>query len=294
MYEIVQFPSGAIKFDPEWSVAPGWYILRCDQHGLHFGANGTSAIKAASKHLHGAGHGQSREFWRAIKELGVLVENCDAQKAKRNNVAIYRVIWGKWRKMSEETTNAKGANCNDVANHPEEGTPQVLFDEDDGRFWAVMVFPSQRSGSNFESSVFGKLPMGFYDDAPLCYKRQPDGNLVWENNRLQWADGYQDGGHLASNRLFPVVYFSRADPSEARVGWASASKLQPLNFIRHKGVKGAVQAKRYHANHHPMAQGDSVCAVDTVNGTFCSSGRDMCSDVPAGCCSTLIRRFCKQ
>jgi hypothetical protein len=147
---------------------------------------------------------------------------------------------------------------------------------------------------NIEPSVFGKLPMGFYDDVPLCYKRRPDDNLVWENDHLQWADGYQDGGHLAPNRLFPVVYFSRADPSEARVGWASASKLQPLNFVRHKGVSGAVQAKRYHANHHPMAQGDSVCAVDTVNGTFCPSGLDMCSDVPADCCLTLTGRVCKQ
>ncbi|KAK4148655.1 hypothetical protein C8A00DRAFT_19551, partial [Chaetomidium leptoderma] len=77
-HTIVEHPRGSGK----------WYILLCDLHGVHFGTN---PLQGASKHLNGKEHGHQRKgFDVAVQMLGILVLNCDAEKAKRNNLMFGR------------------------------------------------------------------------------------------------------------------------------------------------------------------------------------------------------------
>ena len=77
-HTIVEYPKGSNE----------WYILCCDEHSVHFGAN---PLQGASKHLNGKKHGyQRKDFDLAVQMLGVLVLNCDAEKAKLNNLMFGR------------------------------------------------------------------------------------------------------------------------------------------------------------------------------------------------------------
>lgn len=59
-----------------------WYILLCHEH-MHFGVN---ALQGAAKHLCGPQHRiQPRTYELAIFHLGIMVLNCDVEKAEKNN-----------------------------------------------------------------------------------------------------------------------------------------------------------------------------------------------------------------
>lgn len=70
---IQQWPAGSNKY----------YILRCDEHGVHFNKN---PLAGAAKHLASLQHGhQSKERSLAIKLLGIRITDCDHEKMERNN-----------------------------------------------------------------------------------------------------------------------------------------------------------------------------------------------------------------
>jgi hypothetical protein len=73
---IVQYPCGN----------GGFYILRCDGHGVHFGEH---PLRGAAKHLASAQHGHmSKAHATAIATLGHLVVDCTQELAEKNNAAV--------------------------------------------------------------------------------------------------------------------------------------------------------------------------------------------------------------
>lgn len=71
-----------------------WYILLCHEH-MHFGVN---ALQGAAKHLCGPQHGiQPRSYELAIFHLGIMVLNCDVEKAEKNNNSFREALGSGYR-----------------------------------------------------------------------------------------------------------------------------------------------------------------------------------------------------
>lgn len=76
IYSIVEFPSGSSR----------WYILPCYKHCTSF-----PTAMGAVRHLNSKGHGHAQlSTHEAVRELGILVVDCDAEKSDRNNDAFDR------------------------------------------------------------------------------------------------------------------------------------------------------------------------------------------------------------
>ncbi|KAK3503825.1 hypothetical protein B0T13DRAFT_522721 [Neurospora crassa] len=72
-----------VEYPPE---SGEFYILKCDDHGVHFGAN---PLAGAAKHLASKMHDhQSKNYSVAIDTLGLRVIGCNAELARRNNTAV--------------------------------------------------------------------------------------------------------------------------------------------------------------------------------------------------------------
>ncbi|KAL2022484.1 hypothetical protein VTK56DRAFT_5313 [Thermocarpiscus australiensis] len=77
---IVRYPSKGGSF----------YILRCDEHGVHFGEH---PLRGAAKHLASAQHGHmSKAHVTAIETLGHLVVDCTQELADKNNAAVMKAL----------------------------------------------------------------------------------------------------------------------------------------------------------------------------------------------------------
>lgn len=69
-----------------------WYILKCDEHGIHFPYRSASA---AGSHLRSHWHrGSASNFAAVIKAFGVRVENCNGERADRNNEEFLSALAG--------------------------------------------------------------------------------------------------------------------------------------------------------------------------------------------------------
>lgn len=84
--------------------------------------------------------------------------------------------------------------------------------------YGVMVLPWEKA--------CGKIPL--VKDTILVKEKIPCCYMVDEEakNIKGWAPGYENGGDLEQERLFPVVYFAR----EKSFGWMPATKISPFNF----------------------------------------------------------------
>ncbi|KAJ4417287.1 hypothetical protein N0V85_001911 [Neurospora sp. IMI 360204] len=72
-----------VEYPPE---SGEFYILKCDDHGVHFGAN---PLAGAAKHLASRMHDhQSKNYSVAIDSLGFRVIGCNAELARKNNTAV--------------------------------------------------------------------------------------------------------------------------------------------------------------------------------------------------------------
>ncbi|KAL7622668.1 hypothetical protein AAE478_008182 [Parahypoxylon ruwenzoriense] len=70
---IVEWPTGSRM----------WYILKCEEHGLHFKKN---PIQGAARHLNSVSHGFPNRNWGgAVKALGYRVVDCSENLAHMNN-----------------------------------------------------------------------------------------------------------------------------------------------------------------------------------------------------------------
>lgn len=77
---IVQYPSGTGSF----------YILKCDEHGVHFGEH---PLRGAAKHLASSQHGyMTKAHSTAIATLGYLVHDCTQELAEKNNAEVTKLI----------------------------------------------------------------------------------------------------------------------------------------------------------------------------------------------------------
>ncbi|KAL2759944.1 hypothetical protein ACRALDRAFT_2024036 [Sodiomyces alcalophilus JCM 7366] len=77
-----------------------WYILKCEEHGVHFRM---SALAAAAKHLDSAAHGYlGRQQDQALRLLGYRVLDCDEERANRHNKLVREAFDNGYRPLGSE------------------------------------------------------------------------------------------------------------------------------------------------------------------------------------------------
>ncbi|KAH8752850.1 hypothetical protein F5883DRAFT_527450 [Diaporthe sp. PMI_573] len=68
-----------------------WYIVRCDEHGVHFKFG--NPVHGAAKHVHSPQHDmQPKTYDLAIEICGYLVTDCNTELAKLNNDEYQRAV----------------------------------------------------------------------------------------------------------------------------------------------------------------------------------------------------------
>ncbi|KAK2056869.1 hypothetical protein LY76DRAFT_517507 [Colletotrichum caudatum] len=88
-----EYKHSIVKYDDVF------YILRCDEHGVHFKQN---ALAAAAKHLHGASHGHLRkEHKLAVETLGFHVVDCTEALAALNNESVRQAFENGYKPLNQ-------------------------------------------------------------------------------------------------------------------------------------------------------------------------------------------------
>jgi hypothetical protein len=199
-----------------------WYILRCDEHQVHFRNN---AVLAAAKHLNGRNHGNLPRDWAlAVSKLGIRVRDCTADMAKRNNEAFERALAAGYEPLNENRRSGReslnrqpqadsggqdntqdhpmrGANHCSGITHPTVGTVYRAWYAVARAFYAVVLLPTGDFATAGISGSIKDTGLVKHPNRPACYLF----NLI-TNTFSGWSDGYQDGGPFVSRRRFPVMY----------------------------------------------------------------------------------------
>ncbi|OHW99809.1 hypothetical protein CSPAE12_01479 [Colletotrichum incanum] len=88
-----EYKHNIVKYDDVF------YILRCDEHGVHFKQN---ALAAAAKHLHGASHGhQKKEHKLAVKTIRFHVVDCTEELAALNNECVRQAFENGYKPLNQ-------------------------------------------------------------------------------------------------------------------------------------------------------------------------------------------------
>lgn len=260
---IIEYPGGEDK----------WYILKCDEHGVHFNCN---PLHGAAKHLHSAQHGNlSKEHALAIRELGHQVWDCTPEYAAKNNAVVKEAFTNGYMPYNE---NQMSKTARRSMGLPVPGTPRN-FSQPQGKkvlqsdsktnpqtpkafegvvypvdfevylgFWsktktryAVMLLP----WGSFDPTLTGSLSdSGLLDKPPKCYVIDRVTREI-----TGWAEGFEDGGRLVTKREFPVMYFD----GQRSVGWLRAEDLSIFDFedAKWKTIPHYHDARNMYANARP-------------------------------------------
>ncbi|KAK3305057.1 uncharacterized protein B0T15DRAFT_187976 [Chaetomium strumarium] len=212
-HAIIEYPSGSDR----------WYILRCDLH-CHFGSN---PLQGAMEYLNGKRHGNlPKNSATAIEKLGIRVRDCDARKARRNNLAFnlaldagYQPFRVKPAHLSRPETGEQPGSAPNKVSHDHRPTIKkqgrfegitnpavgelyrVLYES---AYHAVLMLPT----GSFESvGMVGSIAeTGLAGYIPRCYRSDRQSKTIHG-----WADDYKDDGPLIHRRKFPVMYLDGLD-----------------------------------------------------------------------------------
>ncbi|KXX77562.1 hypothetical protein MMYC01_207018, partial [Madurella mycetomatis] len=235
-----------------------WYILRCDQHGVHFGPR---PLQGAMKHLNGKGHDhQPKSYDSAVQMLGVLVRNCDAEKALRNNLVFDRAWAAGYRPLGARGsgTSATFEKTQVATSHDRQSTtptatvprqerprgfegiiePTVgevyrVWYEPEHVYYAALMLPTGGFEPVGMAGAIAETGLASY--IPTCYRFDKQHKEI-----VGWADDYEVGGPRAHRRKFPIMYFDdemdiplQGDlgiPEGNRYSWVSAKDLRPFEL----------------------------------------------------------------
>jgi len=236
---ITEYPPYSAKF----------YILKCDEHGVHFNAN---PLAGAAKHLHSAQHGNmSKERAQAVEILGYQVIDCTKELSIINNDRFVKLLETKeyqpvnMNQASKTMRRSMGfkdtpdAAPSKVASEPPSllprhsrgrgGTFSGITDakagklylgywRTDKKYYPVMILPW---GNLSSAGMNGSLSeTGLFDGVvPKCYRFDPITKQI---------AGWNPEVH-EYKREFPGLYFDGA-LGDRTVGWVRAKDLAEFDF----------------------------------------------------------------
>ncbi|KAB5582892.1 hypothetical protein GE09DRAFT_284532 [Coniochaeta sp. 2T2.1] len=285
---IIPYPPGE-KFD--------WYILKCDEHGVHFNTN---PLHGAAKHLHSNQHNNmSKEHALAIQELGHMVWDCNKALADKNNKAVKDAFEKGYKPFNRnqltkterrsmgfpvpETVPARRAQtgaaaaaaqrkkekaATDTAReastgvyYPIEGELYLGYWSKNKTRYAVMVLPW---GSLEPFGLQDTLKeTGLLSSTPKCYTVDKATREI-----TGWAEGYEDGGRLVTKREFPVMYFD----GKLSVGWLGAKDLSIFDFENHNhGVRHVPNFERARDS-YAQSRPERFATYEEMNAYYATKG----------------------
>ncbi|KAK4099438.1 hypothetical protein N658DRAFT_498366 [Parathielavia hyrcaniae] len=240
----------------QWPPKNGhYYILRCDEHGVHFGEH---PLRGAAKHLASAQHGyMSKAHATAIETLGHRVVGCTEEMANMNNEAVVRAMKDGSYKIfnANNLSQTKRAELGYPPLDPLASQKAAMYRKPtggvtrpvSGRFYVgnsggevypvlilpwIQVSPVGLVGTLADTGLFRKTT----DDGrllavpklPKCYVYfEVAGRIIGIQG---WAKGYEDGGPLERKREFPVLCADSPNCGAWTVGWIKAAHLSILDF----------------------------------------------------------------
>ncbi|KAB5566240.1 hypothetical protein GE09DRAFT_1106008 [Coniochaeta sp. 2T2.1] len=285
---IIPYPPGE-KFD--------WYILKCDEHGVHFNTN---PLHGAAKHLHSNQHNNmSKEHALAIQELGHMVWDCNKALADKNNKAVKEAFEKGYKPFNRnqltkterrsmgfpvpETVPARRGQtgaaaaaaqrkkekaATDTAReastgvyYPVEGELYLGYWSKNKTRYAVMVLPW---GSLEPFGLQDTLKeTGLLSSTPKCYTVDKATREI-----TGWAEGYEDGGRLVTKREFPVMYFD----GKLSVGWLGAKDLSIFDFENHNhGVRHVPNFERARDS-YAQSRPERFATYEEMNAYYATKG----------------------
>ncbi|KEZ42510.1 hypothetical protein SAPIO_CDS5725 [Scedosporium apiospermum] len=247
-HHIVQWPS----------VGGKWYIIRCDKHGMHFG---TSPLHAGGQHLAGKSHNNMQKTPEVvIKELGIEVLNCDLEKQTLNNELFKRLVdSGKYHPLNNRwaanfqrpppsQTRGSSRRSRDSHEWVTDARPGEIYKvlcPNLGVYLAAVILP--RDCFNDPSFDEIGLPGGALEDTclleniPACYRV-----CTMTGKIAGWANGYEDGGELITDREFPVLCFDGLPYlRKTSVTWRSAKDLRTFDMNSPREEKQIIENYKY-------------------------------------------------
>lgn len=236
-----------------------WYIVKCDEHGVHFKFG--NPVHGAAKHVHSPQHDmQPKTHDLAIEICGYLVTDCNAELAKLNNDEYQRAVAedgyepynrnlltkeGRQRTdnhkkqpktereggeihVNGDVTSSKQIKARDSKpalniTKPKDCQFYQGLWQSNKKWYSLVVLPIRPDGSLREVGLkerFQELPL--MQTVPKCYRV--------DRVSLQikgWQPAYEDGEAKAKKREYPVMFFDRTPWS---LGWLPAQKLQELDL----------------------------------------------------------------
>ena len=237
-----EFKHFIVEFPPGKGV---YYILRCDEHGVHF--NATNPLAGAAKHLAGSQHGHmSKEHAKAVEEVGHLVLECTAEMQKLNNDMVTAAFENGYKVYNRNYLTKRERNSTHgldevpipVASKTRRGSH--LGSQKQVASGLTLTSPPTASKRPFtgltnpaanelyraywsrEKRNYAVLVLPWHDLGPAGWKGTLASTGLLVNapkcyvidrsvpEIKGWAAGFEDGGALVSKREFPVCYFDKA------------------------------------------------------------------------------------
>lgn len=254
-----------------------WYIVRCDEHQVHF--NNGNPIHGAAKHVHSPQHGHlEKRHDLAMEICGHLVVGCNAELADRNNREFERALKeDKYQVFNMNLLTKEGrrrltdgpvlkADTVGSPQRPDSPTKKVLKSPVKAEstitrpeeckfylgFWAptkkwymLIVLPIRPDGSLREVGLKETLQQtDLMSNVPKCYRSDRISLRI-----IGWQPAYSDGGAKADKREYPVMFFDSPKQKHS-VGWLPATKLRPVDLSNppdDADKKGLAMARDWYA-----------------------------------------------
>ncbi|SCN79281.1 uncharacterized protein FFB20_05911 [Fusarium fujikuroi] len=206
-----------------------WYILECKKHKPHFMSN--NPIHGARRHLTAGTHGNLNvKHDETFRLLGTRVLNCDADKAKLNNLAAQRPTYAQYgRPLSSVSAGSAHSNEGPQTRStqfipgvdPQPGEVYTTFWKKTKRFFAILVLP----WGSFRQ--FG-WDMNLMDNTELLKKKIPtcyDYDPI--TGTAEWTEHYRPGGKYHHRRKYPVMYIDApVFPWDCAIGWVAVNEFR--------------------------------------------------------------------
>ncbi|CZR49877.1 uncharacterized protein FPRO_16084 [Fusarium proliferatum ET1] len=194
------------------------YIFGCEQHKKHFCKG--NPLQAAMSHIKGKGHSIKRSnATQAMRLLGTQVLRCTEADLQLNNKAVDSYL-----AEQEEKNKHRKASTMNLAKAPQTDEIHMAWFGDDDKgyclhaFLVMPFFPRPDDGMDIQSVTQSDLDV----DIPACYK------LNETSDGYDWAEGYEEHGKYANNRVYPIMCLVGEAPH--KVDWLPVCHFRKLDL----------------------------------------------------------------
>ncbi|KAI8416009.1 hypothetical protein FOFC_02317 [Fusarium oxysporum] len=247
---------------PEDPVRPAkFYILRCEDHDIHFD---DIPLQAGLAHLSEKHHHQNPSFETVVEHFGYEVIGCDDEKLIQNNKAAkeafergergardsirvrtdspsperprkntsHAVKKSRSRRSRRKTQNS--SDPHDLV----AGDVYIIYWSASKQWYAGLYIPLQDPESvGIDESLEA---MGLLSNIPPCYEYDSS------SKSFSWAEGYEDGGPDASEQHFLFMFFEGLEfPDLNHVAWIPIGKIQRWDEEKALMIEHSDQAVEY-------------------------------------------------